>query len=321
MRTAYLDALYELTGNDSRVLCLVGDIGAIVFDKYREDFPDRFLNLGVAEANMISAAAGMALCGKIPFAYTIATFITMRAYEQIRDDVCLMNTNVKIVGVGCGVVYSLLGSTHHATEDLAIMRALPNLTILSPASPMEVRWATALMASREGPVYLRLGTNGEPEVHKQEMRFELGKGIEMAGGSDITIISTGSIISQAFKAREALAQKGVTARVINMHTLKPLDEEIILKAADQTEGIVTLEEHSIIGGLGAAVCEVVSSRIGGNRVPVRRVGLRDRFSTGYGNHQDVLRLNGLSHEDIVREALLILEHEQSANNCASVARG
>jgi transketolase len=298
MRNAYLSTLYDLTKKNRQVYSLVSDIGAIVFDKYREDFPENFINVGVAEANMLSIASGMASCGKIPFTYTIAPFITMRAYEQIRNDVCLQKQNVKIVGVGAGFVYSTLGPTHHASEDIAIMRVLPHMTVISPADPLETKKATLAAAEIDGPVYLRLGTSKEPDVYKEDYDFRVGEGVVLKDGGDVTIIATGVLVYDAYRAVEELEHKGIYAKLINMHTLKPLDEQIILSAAKDTPCIVTVEEHNTIGGLGSAVCEVIakhSDRI----VPVRCLGIEDTFCCKYGTHDQLKSAYGLNVSNIV----------------------
>ena len=289
MRTAYLDTLYELAQNDKRVYALISDNGAIVYDKYRRDLPEQYLNLGISEANMIGMAAGMASCGKIPFAYTIGAFLAYGAFEFIRNDVCLQNQNVKIVGTGAGQVYSALGPTHHSTEDLGGLRALPNLTILCPASPMEVRKATKAAYEHEGPVYLRLGTNREPEIYEGDYAFQIGKAVTLQDGKDITLIGTGSILKDVLDAAEQLQGEGIHARVIDMHTIKPLDKDAVIKAVEETGRIVTVEDHNVIGGLGSAVAEVVAEY--GKGVPFKRVGLND-FSKGYGTYEEVKRNNG-----------------------------
>ena len=225
MRTAYLDTLYELAQNDKRVYALISDNGAIVYDKYRRDLSGQYLNLGISEANMIGMAAGMASCGKIPFAYTIGAFLAYRAFEFIRNDVCLQKQNVKIVGTGAGQVYSALGPTHHSTEDLGGLRALPNLTILCPASPLEVKKATKAAYEHEGPVYLRLGTNKEPEIYEKDYAFQIGKAVTLRDGKDITLIGMGSILKDVLDAAQQLQGEGIHARVIEMHTIKPIDKE------------------------------------------------------------------------------------------------
>ncbi len=304
MRTAYLDTLYELAKKDKRVYALISDNGAIVYDKYRIDFPEQYLNLGISEANMLGMAAGMASCGKIPFAYTIGAFLAYRAFEFIRNDVCLQKQNVKIVGTGAGEVYSALGPTHHATEDLGGLRSLPNLTIVCPGSPMEVKKATQAAYEWEGPVYLRLGTNREPEIYEKDYGFRLGKGVMLRDGKDISFVGTGSILKDVLLAADLLEQKGVHARVLNIHTLKPIDEEIIQKAVEETGAILTVEDHTIIGGLGSAVAEVVAEY--GKPVKFRRMGLQD-FSAGYGSYAEVKSMNGLGIETIAKAALEMLQ--------------
>lgn len=308
MRTAYLSALYDLSKENRDVLALISDNGAIVYDKYREDFKDQYINFGISEANMVAAAAGLANCGKIPFAYTISAFLTMRAFEFVRNDVCLQNQNVKLVGTGAGFVYSTLGPTHHATEDLAIMRVLPNLTIFSPASPMEVRKVTNAAAKIIGPVYIRLGTNKEPEIYDNDYEFEVGKGVTLLDGSDITLVCTGSITYDVLMAAKELREEGVLARVLNIHTIKPLDQDILIKAAKETGAIVTVEEHNVIGGLGSAVAEVLLEN-SDHSVVFERMGLKESFCTGYGPHKDIKALNGLSKEDIKKTAAAVLKRK------------
>ncbi len=295
MRTAYLDALYELASKDKKVYALISDNGAIVYDKYRRDLPSQYLNLGISEANMLGVAAGMACCGKIPFAYTIGAFLAYRAFEFIRNDICLQKQNVKIVGTGAGEVYSALGPTHHSTEDLGGLRALPNLTILCPASPLEVGKATEAAYEYEGPIYLRLGTNRETEIYDRDYVFEIGKGITLRDGNDITLISTGSILRDVLEAAESLDKDGIQARVINIHTIKPIDREIILRAIAETGKIVTVEDHNVIGGLGSAVAEVVAES--GKGIAFKKLGLTG-FSAGYGSYQQVKENNGIGIRQI-----------------------
>ena len=306
MRNAYISTLHELSKSNKSILALVADNGTIVYDKYIEDFPDRFINFGIAEANMISVAAGLASCGKVPFAYTISNFLTFRAYEQIRNDVCMQKMNVKIVGIGVGFVYSYLGPTHHNTEDIACMRVLPEITVFSPSDPLETAKATNAAAHIVGPVYLRLTTGGTPKIYEEDYEFEVGKGVTLREGSDIAIIATGSIVHEALQAVNALDELGISVRLINIHTIKPLDKNIILKAANETRAILTVEEHSISGGLGSCVAEVI---VGNNCLPIsfKRVGLNNVFPQGYGNYQEMKALNGLSKDDIIREAKQLYE--------------
>lgn len=304
MRTAYLDTLYDLAGKDGRVYALISDNGAIVYDRYRRDFPDQYLNLGISEANMLGMAAGMASCGKIPFAYTIGAFLAYRAYEFIRNDICLQNQNVKIVGTGAGEVYSALGPTHHSTEDLGGLRALPNLTILCPASPVEVKKAAIAAYEYDGPVYLRLGTNKEPEIYGKEYLFEIGKGVVVRDGCDITLVGTGSILKDILEAADLLEEEGIHVRVINIHTIKPLDREIILQAAEETGRMITIEDHNIIGGLGSAVAEIIAES--GKGVLFERMGLKG-FSSGYGSYGEVKEKNGIGIRQICRRVKNLLD--------------
>lgn len=298
MRTAYLDTLYELAEKDKNVFALISDNGAIVYDKYREKFSSQYLNLGISEANMLGVAAGMASCGKVPFAYTIGAFLAYRALEFIRNDICLQNQNVKVVGTGAGMVYSALGATHHSTEDMGCLRVLPNLTIFSPASPLEVKKVTKAAYDINGPVYIRLGTNKEEEIYSEDYDFQVGKGVIVRDGTDITIISTGNIIVDVLKAREIVNSENISVRVINIHTIKPIDKEIILKALRETKAILTVEDHNIIGGLGSAVSEVIAeSGIGTKFI---RMGLDNSFSKGYGSYKEVKEMNDLGISDICK---------------------
>jgi len=298
MRNAFVAAVHELARRRREVMVLVGDNGAIVFDAYRRDCPEQFINVGIAEANLVGVSAGLAACGKAPFAYTIGTFLTMRACEQVRNDVCLQRLNVKLVGIGAGFVYSDLGPTHHATEDLALLRALPGLTVLSPADPAEARQATLAAAAIEGPVYLRLATGGTGRLYGDDYRFELGRAVTLRQGQDATIVATGAIVHEALAAAKLLEEEGVSAGVINVPTLKPFDGEAIAAAARQTGAVVTVEEHSVNGGLGSAVAEALSEAGGGARV--QRLGLRDSFAQGYGSYAQMKRMNGLDAQSIAQ---------------------
>lgn len=304
MRTAYLDTLYELAKSDCRVYALISDNGAIVYDKYRKDFPRQYLNLGISEANMMGMAAGMASCGKIPFAYTIGAFLAYRAFEFIRNDVCLQNQNVKIVGTGAGEVYSALGATHHSTEDLGALRTLSNLTIICPASPLEVKKATRAAYEHEGPVYLRIGTNKELEIYEKEYEFQIGRAVTLRNGKDITLIGTGSILEDILNVVKRLEDEKIDIRVVNMHTIKPIDQNVIIKAIEETGRIITVEDHNVIGGIGSAVAEVIAEY--GKGIVFRRVGLND-FSCGYGSYREVKENNNIGVNNIVNCILDMLK--------------
>lgn len=288
MRTAYLNTLYELAENDKRVYALISDNGAIVYDKYRRDLAGQYLNLGISEANMIGMAAGMASCGKIPFAYTIGAFLAYRAYEFIRNDICLQNQNVKIVGTGAGEVYSALGPTHHSTEDLGGLRSLPNLTIICPASPLEVKKATKAAYEYNGPVYLRLGTNNEPEIYRDDYEFNIGKSVLLKKGKDIVLIGMGSILMDLLEVAEQMETEGIHVGVLNIHTIKPIDKEMIINVIEEVGKIIIVEDHNRIGGLGSAVAEVIAEY--GKPVKFKRIGL-EGFSVGYGTYSEIKELN------------------------------
>ncbi|MCH7552768.1 MAG: hypothetical protein IIC82_02055 [Chloroflexi bacterium] len=304
MRDAFADELVDIAAADSRVVLLTGDIGFNVFDRFIEAFPDRFFNMGVAEANMMGVAAGLALSGKRPVVYTIIPFLTMRAYEQIRVDVCIQNLPVTIVGVGGGLAYGQLGPTHHATEDIAILRALPNMSILSPCDPKESHLATRAALEHPGPVYVRLGKNGEPPLHRRDYQFKIGVSVEMREGDDITIISTGAVTRIALAAADVLFWQGVRTCVINMHTIKPLDAEAVRRAAQRTRAMLTIEEHNIIGGLGSAVAETLAESAAG--VPFKRIGVQDAFADGVGSQEFHLERQGITVEATVRQAMTLL---------------
>ncbi|HAM37834.1 MAG: transketolase [Elusimicrobia bacterium RIFOXYD2_FULL_34_15] len=304
MRNAFVSELTDIS-KDPKIFTLLADNGIIVFDDYIKLYPKQFLNVGIAESNMIGVAAGMAMCGFIPFVYTIIPFLTMRPFEYIRNDICKQNQNVKLIGIGAGFNYSTLGPTHHGTEDISIMRCLPNLTVLSPADPLETRKATMAAYKMKGPVYIRIGTGKNPSVYKNDYEFVIGKGIVLNDGDDVTIISTGFIIQETQLAIDELKKSGISVRLINIHTIKPIDEEIILKACRETKAILTVEEHSVIGGLGSAVAEVILEKCQ-KPIKFKRLGLNGVFASGYGNILEMRQLNGLSKDDIIREAKILV---------------
>ena len=276
MRDAFASELTALAAEDDRIVLLAGDIGNRLFDPYKSRFPQRFMNCGIAEANMISVAAGMALCGLRPITYTIAPFNTTRCLEQIRVDVCYHRVPVIIVGVGAGLSYASLGATHHACEDIAFMRTLPDMTVICPGDPVEVRHALRAAVRHPGPVYLRLGKKGEPVVHQREPNFQIGKGIVMREGSDVCLLSTGNILPRVLQAAEELNRKDLSARVVSFHTVKPLDEELLSHVFSKFSIVATVEEHSILGGLGGSVAEWLSDQPP-QQARLCRIGTPDAF--------------------------------------------
>ena len=292
MRTAFIRTLIELARNDKRIFLLVGDLGYSVVEPFREEFPDRFVNVGVAEQNLTGIAAGLALSGKIVFTYSIANFPTLRCLEQIRNDVCYHNADVKIVAVGGGVAYGALGVTHHGTEDIAILRALPNMKVLCPADPVEAELATRAIAAAPGPAYLRLGKSGEPRIYRTPPVFEIGKAIEILPGKGVVVLATGPVVRNAIEACQNLAENGIEVGIYSVHTIKPLDREWIARLAFQTRMMVTVEEHSHLGGLGSAVAETLAELPEG-RCQLKRLGFPDAFFQEVGS-QEFLRSRYLS---------------------------
>jgi transketolase len=305
MRNAFLDELFQIAQADSRVVFMTGDLGYSVAEKFAENLPAQFLNAGVAEANMTTLAAGMALSGRIVFTYSIANFPTLRCLEQIRNDVCYHEANVKIVAIGGGFAYGAGGATHHATEDLAVMRALPGLLVVAPGDPAETRAATRAIVAHNGPAYLRLGKAGEPAVHDGPIDFALGKALMLRDGADATLISTGGMLFTTYKAADILAAAGVRVRVLSMHTLKPLDTEAVLAAARETRAILTVEEHSVIGGLGGAVAECLAEADCPKK-PFKRLGAPSAFSPHIGSQGYMLSKHGLTAQDVADATLRAL---------------
>ena len=305
MRAAFFKTLMELAEVEERIHLIVGDLGFGVVEPFANRFPDRFLNVGVAEQNMSAVATGMALSGKIVFTYSIANFPTLRCLEQIRNDICYHSANVKIVAVGGGFAYGALGVSHHATEDLAIMRALPRMTVVAPGDPRETAALTRAITSHPGPCYLRLGRAGEAIVHTHDLRLTLGIACTVRRGADLTLISTGGMLETAVRVADRLASVGVQTGVLSMHTLKPLDAEGVLAAARETRAMATLEEHSVIGGLGSAVAEVLVERPE-IRVPFKMLGLPSAFVTEAGSQTFLRDGAGLSEDRIVKSLVQLM---------------
>lgn len=255
MRNAFAKQVTQLAQEDERVVLLSGDIGNRLFDDIKAKCPGRFLNCGVAEANMIGMAAGMAMSGLRPICYTITPFITYRCMEQIRIDVCYHHAPVVIVGTGAGLSYASLGATHHSCEEMGMLRLLPGLAVVAPADEWEVRAAIKAAIKYPNPVYIRIGKKGEPVVHKSEPAFTIGKAITMRDGTDVCFLSTGTVLPETMHAAEELSRAGISAKVLSFHTVKPLDEAALAEAFKQFKIVATVEEHSVLGGLGGAVAE------------------------------------------------------------------
>ena len=283
LRTAFIDTLRELARIDDRIFLLTADMGYSVFETFRDEFPDRFLNTGIAEQNTIGIAAGLAARGKIVYVYSIIPFVTMRCFEQVRLDLAYNFMNVKLVGVGAGLTYGPLGSSHHALEDIAIMRSLPDMTVLCPGDPIETRELIKRSFEYEGPVYIRLGKNGEPKIHPDETRIEIGKSITVLEGNDLALITTSNMLETGKKWVEEWKQDGVNVSLISMPSLKPFDSSTVKNLIDKEIPIITLEEHSVIGGLGSIISQVIATT--GKPVKFQQIGINDEFSHVVGGHE------------------------------------
>ena len=275
-RESYGNALKELGAENPNVIVLDADLaGATKTGVFKNAFPDRFFDCGIAESNMMAIAAGIATTGKIPFCSTFAMFAAGRAYEQVRNAVGYPHLNVKIGATHAGISVGEDGATHQCNEDIALMRTIPGMVVICPADDVEARAAVKAAAEYEGPVYLRFGRLAVPVINDEATyKFEIGKGITLREGTDLTIVATGLCVNSALEAAEKLAAEGVSAEVINIHTIKPLDEELVLASAKKTGKVVTVEEHSVIGGLGSAVCDVLSEKL---PTPVKKIGVYDTY--------------------------------------------
>ena len=297
-RDAYGAALTEF-GNNENLVVLDADLSAATkTGVFKKEYPEKFINCGIAEGNMMTVAAGLATCGKTVFASTFAMFAAGRAFEQVRNSIAYPKLNVKIGATHAGISVGEDGATHQCLEDLALMRSIPNMVILNPADPQETRLAVKAAMDYVGPVYLRLGRLAVPTIFDENYKFQIGKGVEVAAGDDVTIIATGLMVSYALEAAELLKAEGINARVINMATIKPIDRDIIIKAAKETGAIVTAEEHNVIGGLGSAVAEVLCEEY---PVPVLRVGTQDVFGKS-GVPATLFEMYGLDAKTIAAKA-------------------
>ncbi len=301
MRETSLRMVHELARRDPRVVFVGSDLGAGALDAMRQEFPDRFFMEGVSEAAIIGLAAGLAMDGYIPYVNTIATFLTRRCYEQVAVDLCLHNLPVRLIANGGGMVYAPLGPTHMATEDIAIMRALPNMAVTAVADAEEMKRFMAATLDHPSPIYIRLGKGGDKVVTPADQVFQLGKAIELKPSRDIAFVTTGVMASRALAAAALLAEQGVEAGVLHVATVKPLDEAAVIGLARRVPRLVTVEEHSRIGGLGSAVAELLVDN--GVPTPLLRLALPDTFPEGYGSQEHLLEVAGLDPKGIVKSVL------------------
>jgi len=307
-REAYGRALAELGEKYKNLIVLDADLSKSTrTELFKNKFPERFINFGVAEANMMATAAGLATCGNIVFASTFAVFATGRAFDQIRNSIAYPHLNVKIAASHAGITVGEDGASHQSVEDIALMRAIPGMVVLNPSDGISTRYLVEEAIKHDGPVYIRLGRLAVESVYDENFKdFKIGKSITLKEGSDITIIATGLMVQQSLKAWKILAEKGISARVIDIHTIKPIDEAAIIKAAKETGAILTCEEHNIFGGLGSAVAEVVSENY---PVFIKRIGIRDKFGKS-GKPEALLEKYGLTENDIVENAIELIRRKK-----------
>ena len=295
IRQSYGEALQELGKENDKVVVFDADLSvATKTDLFAKEFPNRFFDMGIAEQNMISTAAGMATCGKIPYASTFAVFAAGRAYDQIRNSVCYPNLNVKICATHAGITVGEDGATHQMIEDISLMRTLPNMTVISTSDDIETKWAVKEISKIEGPVYLRLSRFTTPVIYDESQKFEIGKAIQIGDDTDGTIFATGITVVEALKAQESLKEKGVNVRVVDIHTIKPIDKEMIIKCAKETKRLVSVEDHNIIGGLGSAISEVLTEEYPAKLV---RLGINDTFGKS-GKAEELMKHFGITAENI-----------------------
>ncbi len=303
MRNAFAEQIKKLAAENDRIVLLSGDIGNRLFDPYKEKFGNRFFNCGVAEANMTSMAAGMAMSGLLPVTYTIAPFNTSRCYEQIKIDICYHDLPVVIVGVGAGLSYAGLGATHHSFEDIAIMRVLPNMHIMCPCDAVEVRLCLRQALALKKPVYIRLGKKNEPVIHETDPDLKVGKGIVVRKGTSVCLMACGNIMPVALSAADLLGRHGINPQVVSMHTVKPLDTEMLEHVFADFDTVCTIEEHSIVGGFGSAVAEWA---VDNSVMPARRFlrfAIQDHFTHRSGSQENARKINRLTSQDIADRVL------------------
>lgn len=299
-RQSYGEELAKLGEENSNIVVLDADLSsATKTNIFAQKFPDRFINVGIAEQNLMGVAAGLSTFGKIPYASTFAVFAAGRSYEQIRNSIAYPKLNVKICATHAGITVGEDGATHQMLEDLSLMRSLPNMTVLCTSDDVQTRWAVRAISEFEGPVYLRLCRMATPVIYPKNEQFEIGKGVQIGDGTDASIIATGVVVSEAIKAMEELKKQGINVRVIDMHTIKPIDRELIIKCAKETKKIITVEDHSIIGGLGSSVCEVLSDEL---PTKVIRMGINDVFGRS-GNAEELIRYYKIDSTAIVNKVL------------------
>lgn len=297
-RKSYGEALLELGKKNENIVVLDADLsGATKTNIFAKEFPERFFDIGIAEANMIGTAAGFATCGKIPYASTFAVFAAGRSYDQIRNSVCYPKLNVKICVTHSGITVGEDGATHQMIEDISMMRTLPNMTVISTSDDVQTKWAVEEISNIKGPVYLRLARLATPIIYEEGQKFEIGKAVQIGDGTDGSVFATGVTVSEAIKAKEELEKQGINIRVIDMHTIKPIDQDMIIKCAKETKRLISIEDHNIVGGLGSAIAEVLVDKYPTN---LTRLGIKDTFGKS-GKAEELMKYFGITAQNIIEE--------------------
>ena len=294
-RESYGEALLELGKENKNVVVFDADLSSATKTSiFAKEFPERFFDMGIAEQNMMSTAAGMSTCGKIPYVSTFAVFAAGRAYDQIRNSICYPNLNVKICATHAGITVGEDGATHQMIEDISLMRTVPNMTVISTSDDTQTKWAVKEISKIQGPVYLRLARLATPKIYEENQKFEIGKAVQIGDGIDATIFATGVTVAEALKAQEILKEKGIEIRVVDIHTIKPIDKEIIIKCAKETKRLISIEDHSIIGGIGSAISEVLTEEY---PAKLERMGIKDTFGKS-GKAEQLMQYFGITAKDL-----------------------
>ena len=295
-RQSYGEAITEIGKENENIVVLDADLaGATKTVLFAKEFPDRFFDMGIAEANMLSTAAGLATCGKIPYTSTFAAFAAGRGYDQIRNSICYPKLNVKICATHCGITVGEDGATHQMIEDISLMRTLPNMIVMSTSDDVQTKWAVREISKIDNPVYLRLARLSTQIIYEQGQKFEIGKAIQIGDGTDATVFATGVTVAEALKAQEILKNKGINIRVVDVHTIKPIDKEVIIKSAKETKKLISIEDHNIIGGLGSAIAEVLTEEYPTKLV---RMGIKDTFGKS-GKAEELMKYYHITAQDII----------------------
>ena len=306
MRSTFINTLTEMARNNPKIICVIGDTGFSVFENFEKEFGERFVNVGIAEQNFVGFGAGLAAMGMRPYIYNVVSFMTLRSLEQIELDICYQENPVVLVGVGGGHAYGPAGPTHHAYFDIGIMRMMPNMTVVCPADPVEMRAVMLASENYREPLYIRIGRSVDPIIHKGEIDFQIGKALKMHEGTDGVLFAAGTMVKDALCVLKILEQRGIKIALYSMHTIKPLDEDCIIKALEQYPAIFTLEEHSKIGGLASAVEEILVQQMENRNIKFKKFGFPDMFAPVTGSREYLNKLYGIDAESVAEQIIHVL---------------